>query len=96
MIIERAKSETDNESTGKCWPKTNAEAEKGCVTAPQPLTRSVIDAMPLTPMYAILEQHGDQSGKIRLVGDFRAPGINSILTTQDTSMPEMRTRFSHG
>ena len=34
------------------------------------------------------EQHGNQERKIRLVGDFRSSGINSILPAEDTSIPQ--------
>ena len=79
---------TDKELNDLCRAKTTAEAEKGWVTAPQPLTRAIIDTGPLTPRYGTREQHGGQAEKIRLIGDFRASGIKRILTAPDTSIPE--------
>ena len=85
--IERVKTVADKELYDLCWAKPNAAAVKGWVTGPQPLTRAIIDTRPLTQRNGIREQHGDQSEKIRLIGDFRASGINIILTTLVTSIP---------
>lgn len=47
-----------------------------------------MDLSPLTPRFGIPEQHGEGVLKIRTIDDFRASGINNILDTVDTSIPE--------
>ena len=94
--IKRVKGETDMALLEQRWSKTNAEAAKGWVAPPQPPTRAVIDTRPLTPRYAIREKHGNQAGKIRLIDDFSASGISSILTTGDASSPENLDSFLAG
>ena len=68
--------------------ETLTEAQAGWVTDPVDLTEITAETTPLAPRYAILEQHGDQKQKIRLVGDFRPSEINAIIETEDANAPD--------
>ena len=67
--------------------------ELGWVTEPIPLTDEISNAMPLTPRFAQDEQHGLQDEKIRAIDDFKASGINDILSTMDTAVPDTLDAF---
>ena len=58
------------------------------MTEPVDITDELARTVPLTPRYAIKEQHGDQKQKIRLIDDFRASAVNAIVATDDTNVPE--------
>ena len=49
---------------------------------------TALRTVPLTPRYAIIEQHGNADAKIRLIDYFRASGINAIVESGDTNIPE--------
>ena len=64
------------------------EVEKGRVTEPIDVTDAMLRTVPLTPRYAILEQHGNAEPEIRLIDDFRASAVNAIAECDDTNVPD--------
>ena len=63
------------------------------MTEPVDISETVLGTATLTPRFAISEQHGDQAQKVRLIVDFRAPAINSIVETNDTCIPDTLGAF---
>ena len=88
QAIERLSNSQGTELSLKCWEKTLTEVREGWITEPVDLTEFDRKNVPLTPRYAINEQHGLQKPKIRLIDDFRASGINAIVETEDTNVPD--------
>ena len=87
-IYDRVLRSQTSDLAGICWERTLAEVEKGRATHPVDLTDEMLTTLPLTPRYAIKEQHGLQGQKIRLIDDFRASAINAIIQTDDTNIPD--------
>ena len=87
-VINRVSKAQGSELSNACWNKTLDEVTAGWVTDPIELTEDLARTVPLTPRYAISEQHGAQKREIRLIDDFRASGVNAIVTTDDTNIPE--------
>ena len=71
-----------------CWEKTIEEVEKGWLSNPRPLGAVTGNTVPLTPRFLIPEQHGEGEAKTRLIGDFSVSGLNSLLATVDTNIPD--------
>ena len=86
-IIERVRKSQESPLAETCWSKTLGEVEKGWLTAPVPLTPLMAETIALTPRYIIEEQHGDRKTKTRLIDDFRASGVNNLISTVDTNIP---------
>lgn len=53
-----------------------------------PLDRHTAETAPLTPRFLIPEQHGECDHKTRLIDDFRASGLNALLSTQGANIPD--------
>ena len=45
-------------------------------------------AIPISQRYAISEQRGNSERKIRLIDDIMASAANSIITADDTNIPD--------
>ena len=72
-----------------CWNLSLKEAERGWISRPVPITTEVMQSLPLTPRFALVEEHGlDTEPKIRLIDDFKASGVNSLLASLDTCVPQ--------
>ena len=67
--------------------KDAKEVTGGRVANPIDLTGEITQALPLAPRYAIIEQHGARSKKIRLSDDFRASAANAIIATGRANSP---------
>ena len=87
-VIERVSKTQGTTLANACWEKTLKEVTAGWVTEPRDLTDEIAGILPLTPRYAIQEQHGLQESKIRMIDDFRASAVNAIVSTDDTNIPE--------
>ena len=87
-IYDRVRRSQGSELAGICWERTMAEVEVGWITPPVDLTDAMLATLPLTPRYAIKEQHSNQDPKFRLIDDFRASDINAIIQTEDTNIPD--------
>ena len=70
------------------WDKTLGEVRNGRITPPVPITEALLNSTPLTPRCAIKDEHGGRAKKVRVVGDFRVSGINGVMSTLDTSIPQ--------
>ena len=53
-----------------------------------PVSTSMLNTTAITHWYAIAEAHGGRAAEIRLIGDFRASGVNDVLATHDANIPE--------
>ena len=93
-IIDRVLKTQGSELSLLCWEKTLAEVRAGWVTEPIDLNDALAGSTPLTPRFAIREQHGEQKPKIRLIDDFRASEINAIVETVDTNIPDSLDVFT--
>ena len=68
--------------------KTTNAVEKSWVSTPQTITEDIINSSPISPRFAIEEQHGNAAKKkIRLVDDFKRPDVNPLLKLRDASVP---------
>ena len=67
--------------------RTMKEVEAGWITTPVPVSTAP-PMVPITPRYAIPEQHGNYAEKVRLIDDFRASGVNSTVSVADTCVPD--------
>ena len=85
--IERTRNDMGTRLGNCCYEKTMREVAAGWITTPIPLSQ-VEDTIPLTPRYAIEEERGNQTTKIRLIDDFRASGINATTEVEDTNVPD--------
>ena len=74
--------------TQVCWAKTLEEVEKGWISQPAPVSEDVIRSIPLSPRFAIEEQHGEWSKKVRVIDDFKASMVNDLLGLVDTNIPQ--------
>ena len=92
-VIDHILKRQGSADSNTCWEKTLAEVERGWVTPPIPLTDQIASTLPLTPRFALSEQHGLQERKIRVVDDFKASGINDLLSTVDTAIPDTLDAF---
>ena len=86
-IIGQLKKNSDSELSRHCWMKTLNEVQKGWVSTPEPISAKTIETIPLSPRFAIWEQHGAQKRKIRLIDDFKRSQVNALLHLKDTSIP---------
>ena len=72
-----------------CWNLSLQEAQRGWISDPVPATDEILATVPLTPRFAQSERHGAGSTeKIRLIDDFKFSGINDLLATADTAIPQ--------
>ena len=86
--IGRLAKSQGTELSVKWREKTLTEVNEGWATIPTDLAEIAKTTIPLTPRYAIQEQHGTQRPKIRLIDDFRASAVNAIIETEDTNIPD--------
>ena len=91
--IDRLLKTQGTELSIKCWEETLTGVNAGWVTEPIDLTEFNKTSTPLTPRYAIREQHGNQPSKVRLIDDFRASWVNAIIETEDTNIPDSLDAF---
>ena len=84
-VVERAKKYQEHELASACWAKTLEEIKAGWASEPVPINDAILGAIPLTPRFAA---QGKKGAKIRLIDDFSASGINDIVATIDTDVPE--------
>ena len=68
--------------------ETLAEVSAWWLTDPIDLTKIAKTAIPITRIYAIEEQRGNQHPKIRRVDDFMASSISAIIETDDTNISD--------
>ena len=89
-MVDRAKYyyEKDTELSKRCWLKTLEEASKGRISQPVPATSDVLDNAPLSPMFAIEEEHGGWETKLRVIDDFKASQVNDLLELSETCVPD--------
>ena len=92
-VIERVTKSQGAELSIKRWGGTLTEVNAGWMTEPIELTELAKTTTPLTPRYAIKEQHGEQLPEIRPIGDFRPSTINAIIETDDTNIPDSLDAF---
>ena len=85
--LERVQKTQGSPAALACWEKTLAEVAEGWVTMPVPLSNAMLNTTVLTPRYATTESHGGRPAKVRLIDDFRASGVNDVLTTHDANVP---------
>ena len=55
---------------------------------PTPVTEAAICSIPLSPRFAIEEQHGGSKKKIRVIDDLQASKVNDFLGLVDTNIPQ--------
>ena len=87
-IIQRIRADQGSTLSNACWELCLKEVQDGWLTAPIPLGDTIAASTQLTPRFAKSEQHGAEPAKIRLLDDFKAPGINEMLDTLETSIPD--------
>ena len=87
-ILDRVIKYSQDPLAQDCWNKTLEEVEKGWVTRPVPVTEALLNSVPLTPRFAVDQNPTGSSRKIRVIDDFRASGINGVMSTLDTNIPE--------
>ena len=88
-VIDQVMAKQGSEDSIACWNLSLAEAERGWLTKPVPVTPEVLNSLPLTPRFALPECHGQATQKkIRLIGDFKIFGVNGLLSSQDTCAPQ--------
>ena len=87
-IYDRIIKAQGSELSNIAYESTMAEVKKGWLAPPRPITPEILQNTPLTPRFAIREQHGDQAEKIRLIDDFKASGLNLTLDMSDTCIPD--------
>ena len=93
--VERVKRSRGPGESVACWGKTLKEIERGRLTNPTPISFEAIKSTPLAPRYALPEARA-RGAKYRLVGDFRAIGVNDIVSSEDTDVPHtIDTCLSH-
>ena len=63
------------------------EVERGWITELVDIPEAILRTAPLTPRFAISQHHGNQPPNVRLIVDFRAYAINSIVETSDACIP---------
>ena len=68
--------------------ETLREAPLGWIAEPTPLNENSLSTVQLTPRFAKYEQHGNIAQKVRLLDDFKVSGINSMIDTMETSIPD--------
>ena len=85
--VERVVKSQGSDMAKECYRETMKEVKDGWVTEPVPLS-AVGAKRPLTPRYAIPEEHWGVPEKIRLVDDFLASGLNDTVSASDTSIPQ--------
>ena len=87
-IAERAQRAQGSKLAQDCWGKTLEEVAAGWVSQPSSITAHDLASIALTPRFAINDSHGGRPTKIRLIDDFRASGVNDIVTMADTEIPQ--------
>ena len=70
-----------------CWSETLADAERGWVSTPRPLTKADLQNRILSPRFVIY-----QKGKCRVIDDLKRSGVNDTLALSDTSIPDTLDR----
>ena len=83
-VVERLHRSAGSDLARECWEKTLSEVEAVWVSVHRPLTEGIMRPIPLTPRFA--EVIAD--GKLRLIDDFRASGINDLLDVVETDVPQ--------
>ena len=91
-VIERVRKSQGTPLGNLCWEESQKEFQRGWLSPPVPLTDHMAKNTPLTPRY-LIEQPGPTETKTRLIDDFKASGINGILTTADTNIPDNLDKF---
>ena len=84
--IRRARKHQGTRLGKACYEKTMIEVAAGWISTPVPVSE-VHPSVPLTPRFA-LGQDRTPGAEIRMVGDFRASGVNFALSLVDTSIPD--------
>ena len=87
-MVQRVVDDSQTALSRACWGRKILEASMGWVTQPVPLDDIVLDRIPLSPRFAIEEQHGAGKLKVRVIDDFKASQVNDLLGMVDTSVPE--------
>ena len=87
-IIKRMQEAQGSDLSNTCWGKTLREVSLGWLSEPTPLDDTTAATIQLTPRFAKNEQHGTSAQKVRLLDDFKVSGINSMLDTAETSVPD--------
>ena len=64
------------------------ELSKNWITKPEPITDETLRYFPLTPRFAINEQHGLGPGEIRLIDDCEIIELWKTLEVFETSVPD--------
>ena len=85
QLLERVTRSASDPMVAACWEKTMEEVQRGWVTPPVPVTEALLNSLPLTPRFAIPQKEG---AKVRVIDDFKASGINAVMSTVDTNIPE--------
>ena len=65
-----------------------AELSRNWITTPGPITDETLRDFPLTPRFAIAENHGLGREKIRLIDDCKISELNKTLEMFETSVPD--------
>ena len=84
--VERVKRTRGSDEADACWVKTLKEINQGWLTVPTPISVEAMKTTPLTPRYALPEARAN-GAKYRLIDDFRASGVNDIVSCEDTDVP---------
>ena len=74
----------DHELVEAIWSKTAAEAERGWLTAPTPLTRGDMNTEFISPRFAVRQRHG----KLRLIDNFKMSHVNTLAGMHETYCPQ--------
>ena len=87
-IIKQLCKPKDFKLATQCWAKSMDELSKNWITTPAEITDDVLREIPLTPRFAIREQHGLGPEKIRLIDDCKISDLNKTLELFETSVPD--------
>ena len=88
-VFDRVMAKQGSSEALACWNLPLKEASRGRISTPVPITAEVCRSLPLTPRFALEEEHGlNPEPQIRLIGDFKASGVNSLLSSADTCVPQ--------
>ena len=87
-IVELPRKYQERDLAAERWAKALVGIQASWISAPVPLNDLVARAIPLAPRLAIEEERRTAKGaEIRLMGDFRAIGVNDIAETRDAGAP---------
>ena len=92
-MVRRVTHPSDSALARLCWEKSLLEVEKGWLSEPTPVTEAAINSIPLTPRFAVEEEHGGGPKKIRAIDDLKASMVNDLLGLVDTSIPQNLDTF---